>query len=288
MHTAIVSVVPTYRPDPRVNDLIDVLRAHGPVVVSDDASPCTSDTLLKTLIDVPNVIVIRHTRNRGIARGLNDGLRTALALGATWLLTVDQDSQLPPDYPAQLAEFANMTRHRAPAVAAIGSAHVTDGSSGIRYPTDMIEGIATTPEIIQTGSLWRVEPLLEVGGFDETFGIDAVDAAACVRLRRLGYVVALAPDLSIDHQIGSSLSLGVLGRNIMITRHSPERRTTMMRNRLRLFPEEFQESPRHALRSIRRVIVNQTIGLFMEGQRREKALGTLRGFKSKQTDILET
>jgi hypothetical protein len=69
----------------------------------------------------------------------------------------------------------------------------------------------------------------------------------------------------------------------MVTGHSPERRASMLRSRLRLFPVEFNESPRHALRTIRRVAVNQTLGLFIEGQRWEKMKGTARGLLPSKT-----
>jgi hypothetical protein len=53
----------------------------------------------------------------------------------------------------------------------------------------------------------------------------------------------------------------------------------MIRNRFRLFPGEFRQSPAHALRTVRRVLVNQVLGLLVEQDRKSKALGTLRGFK---------
>ena len=42
--------------------------------------------LLRQLTDIPGVRVLRHYRNEGIARGLNDGLRAAEHQQARWLL----------------------------------------------------------------------------------------------------------------------------------------------------------------------------------------------------------
>jgi len=59
------------------------------------------------LREIPGVDVIRHPRNQGIARGLNDGLDIALTLGATWLLTLDQDSLVDAEYLPTILKFAN-------------------------------------------------------------------------------------------------------------------------------------------------------------------------------------
>lgn len=274
-----VSVVPTYRPTTGFLDLARELTRHGPVVVSDDASPCTADPLLASIGELSGVTLFRHQHNAGIARGLNDGLQIGASVGGRWLLTVDQDTVLGADYVTNLLTSASDISKRLPCVAAVAAAEVTDGQGRIRYPVSEVSGVETTPEVIQTGTLWRIDALLEIGGFDESLGIDAVDAAACVRLRAAGYLIAVAPGVSLQHSIGSSRTLHAFGRHIMVTGHSPERRTTMLRNRLRLFPEEYAQSPRQAFRTLRRVLVNQTAGLVLESGRKGKALGSLRGLR---------
>jgi rhamnosyltransferase len=100
-------VIPVYRPEAaELTALLETLVAAGlPVVIADDASPCTSDALLRDVAG-RRATVIRHRRNAGIARSLNDGLRHAAGVGASWLLTVDQDSVLGTDYVSRLLETA--------------------------------------------------------------------------------------------------------------------------------------------------------------------------------------
>jgi len=138
--------------------------------------------------------------------------------------------------------------------------------------------VASTEEIVQSGTLWNVDAVSAFGGFNEAFGMDAVDAHACLRLREAGLVVAAVADLEIDHRIGSAQPVTIKGRNpVFLTGHSPERRTSMVRNRLSLFPSEFRQSPRHAFRTLRRVLVNQAGGLMVETDKWSKASGSLRG-----------
>ena len=275
----IAAVVPTYRPDPEA--LAAVLESITvPTLVVDDASPCTSDQVLRDVaISTP---VVRHVRNAGVARGLNDGLAWAVERGATWLLTVDQDSVLPPGYLNGLLDQVSLSgsilgRGR---VGAVGAGRINDASGALGYPISWRTGVPTTHELIQTGTLWSVGALVGVGGFDETLGIDAVDAAACLRLREADRAIVVAPAVAISHRLGDGRQVTVLGRAVLASGHSPQRRTTMVRNRLRLFPAEFAMSPLHALRTIRRLSVNTALAVTVEPDRWAKAKASARGLLS--------
>jgi len=200
-------------------------------------------------------------------------------MGATWLLTIDQDSIPTADYVSELRAQASQRLDNGEQLGAIGAHFIRDASGDMRYPEQGTAGHRTTEEIIQTGTLWSVPALITLGGFDESLGIDAVDAAACLALRQEGFTVGLADNLALDHRIGDSRALTLGKRSIMITGHSPTRRATMVRNRLRLFPAEFRQSPRHALRTMRRVAINQSLGLIVEDDRRAKLRGTFRGLR---------
>ena len=267
-----VAVVPTFRPESgELNSLVASLKTQGiKFLVTDDASPCTSDLALRA-VESLGVDVVRHRHNRGIARGLNDGLAFAVARGADWLLTVDQDSSLPPGYVAALLAAATDR------VGVIGAEIISDASGDVRYPTTQSDGHLTTEEVFQTGSLWSVAALTAIGGFDESLGIDAVDAAACLRLRERGFIVALTPGVRLEHRVGAARQVTLLGRTVLATGHSPERRTTMVRNRLRLAPAEFRQSPKHAFRTLRRVGVNAVLGATVEENRWAKTKGTIKG-----------
>ena len=277
---AVVVVIPTFKPSAHLLDLVSVLQASVEyLVVSDDASPCTSDALLRTVAAIAGVTVLRHTSNAGIARGLNEGLRAATECDAEWLLTMDQDSMVDMSYINDLVKAATSRLDQAERTGAVGAEVIDDLSGPMTYPASTVRGLLVTEEVIQTGTLWNVDALNRVGGFDQSLGMDAVDAAACLALRRVGFVVGLADGLTVKHAIGRSTSVSIGGRTVMVTGHSPERRASMLRSRLRLFPAEFAESPRHAVRTVRRVVINQTLGLLIEGQRWEKAKGTARGLR---------
>ena len=283
----VVAVVPTFRPAESATELVvELARQVSAVLISDDASPCTADPLLFSWQTIPHVHVIRHETNAGIARGLNDGVQWAKEQGSEWLLTVDQDSILPRRYVSALLAAARDRVQQGENLGAIGAQTIADNSGHMNYPLNSTLYGSTTEELIQTGTLWNVSALSIIGGFDESLGIDAVDAAACLGLRQCGYSIGVAEGLSLKHQIGQSRTVRIAGRSVMVTGHSPERRASMLRNRLRLFPAEFRQSPRHALRTLRRVAVNQSVGLVVEKGRWKKAKGSIRGIVGERKDNL--
>ena len=274
MSLSVAVVVPTYRPEPsELLALVTSLQAAGlPVLVTDDASPATFDPALRA-IEALGVIVLRHERNAGIARGLNEGLGFAFDAGASWLLTVDQDTVLPSGYVDSLIPWA------VAGVGVVAAEHIADASGAIGYPSRLIDGQLITEEVMQTGSLWSVEVMQRVGGFDESLGIDAVDAAACLRIREQGLRVVLAPDVSLTHHLGTTRQVQIFGKTVLATGHSASRRTTMVRNRLKLAPAEFRQSPIHAMRTLRRVAVNVALGALVEEDRLANAKAGLRGLR---------
>ncbi len=289
VNPSVLALIATYSPDSHLLALVTDMSAQGiEVVVSDDASPCTADPVLRDCGLVPGVTVIRHAHNEGIARGLNEGLRSAHDSGCRWLLTCDQDSQFPETYVADISSYAQSIDslwEDSVRVGAVGAGIVINASGQLKYPITRVAGasgpVDVTEEVIASGTLWNVEALLEVGGFDESLGLDAVDAAACLRLREAGYRVVVAPGVRMEHELGNSHSVQLLGRTVLATGHSGARRATMMRNRLRLAPAEFRQSPKHAFRTLRRVSVNALMGATVEGDRWEKVKGSIRGIRKK-------
>ena len=280
-HVQLVVVVPTFNPpaNPNLEKLVTTLALSGfPVLVSDDASVVTHDPALHQLRDIPGVRITRHLRNKGIARGLNEGLELARTVGATWLLTVDQDSLVTSDYIPTLLNFANTINNQLwtdNPIGAVAPASISDASGEITYPTKVLQAsransLLTTEEVMQSGALWNVQALDRVGGFDSDLAIDAVDAAACLRLREVGFVIAVTAEVTISHNLGAARQVRLFGRTVTVTGHSRSRRASIIKNRLKLAPAEFRQSPKHALRTLRRVAVNEVLGSVMPKPKEKK------------------
>jgi GT2 family glycosyltransferase len=158
---------------------------------------------------------------------------------------------------------ANAALHSGLSAGAVGAGIIEDASGAIRYPTFTVSSgtafFTATHEVIQSGTLWNVAAVSGFGGFREDLGMDAVDAAACLALRQRGFNVLVDPQLTMRHRLGEAHQIQLFGHSVIRTGHGSQRRKAMVRNRLRLFPAEFRESPVHAIRTVRRAVVNQAI-----------------------------
>lgn len=85
---------------------------------------------------------------------------------------------------------------------------------------------------IASGSLISIAVLDNVGGMDESYGIDYVDKEFCLRLRQKGYRIVADCNAKLLHTIGSSEEKSIVGFRLVATNHSPARRFTIYRNRI--------------------------------------------------------
>lgn len=149
-------------------------------------------------------------RNEGVAGAYNFALRMAEREGASWLLTLDQDTDLPTDF---LGRLHKLVPERAgdDRIAAIVP-QLRQGEKvlspyrlfpwGIRILSHGFEGIAAGEiHALNSGSLFRVEALREIGGFDPRFWLDYQDYSVFHRFHRLGRKVWVAGNVCLRHDL---------------------------------------------------------------------------------------
>lgn len=235
------AVVATYNPGPAVVAVVGRLVAEGiPVLVVDDASNQRSAAdVLEACADV-GAEVRRMETNRGIGRGLNAGVEWLLESGDDFLLTLDQDTTVPPRYVQSLIEHFLARTSRGERVGIVAPALVNDHLVTSAYGS--VDGSGMSAVVtVQSGSLFPASVFRELGSFREDFIMDCIDHDFCLRVRRSRATVALAPHLSVAHALGEpsvARFLGrpvrLLGRERHVTNHSPARRYYMTRNALLL------------------------------------------------------
>lgn len=211
--------------------------------------------------------------NAGIARALNQGADAARKEGYALLLTMDQDTGMPPGTVSALCAVMSrlcaegkkigiVAAHAAPADALPPDYTVPDPD---RIHVDY-------PLIVPTsGNLIRLDVHQAVGGFDEAYFIDDVDFEYCLKLKRNGYGVAWLPRVLLAHNWGTATHHDFLfWKNWVASHHAPIRRYYITRNRLftlRRYSREFPEMKR----PYRRMNREEWRGiLFFEKQRLRK------------------
>lgn len=152
---------------------------------------------------------ITFDANRGTAAAWNAALSWAADAGFRYLYVLDQDSAPAPD--AVGAALAHMDGN---GTAAVVQPPADNGSRLDRFPWNTVA----------SGSLYRVDALRVVGGFDERLFVDQADQELLGRLLDTGHRVEVLEAATIRHCAGSPRPIRLLGRVAVVSNHGPERR----------------------------------------------------------------
>ncbi len=172
-----------------------------------------------------NVLYEAAAENTGLAGAYNRALQLAQTQGYPWLLTLDQDTSLPPHFLRRLAELAAKCCPD-PSIAAMVPQIVGDGRMlsphwfwGGAIPKWFRSGFVGIPSqatyAFNSASTLRVDALLKIGGYDPRFPLDNCDTELFHRLNRSGKRVFVAGDLQVEHE----LSLLDLNKRMPLSRY---------------------------------------------------------------------
>lgn len=167
----------------------------------------------------PNTWYEASTRNDGVAGAYSRGLFLAQFHGYNWLLALDQDTVLPQDFLTRL--FGTAFRLQAQDRVGTIVPQLTQSGRplspvcilpwGVKYLPRGFTGIARgETHAFNSGSLFRVSALKQIGGFSSYFWLDHLDAYVFRQLHMHGKQVYVAGDIQVGHDL-SVMHLGEIG-----------------------------------------------------------------------------
>jgi rhamnosyltransferase len=227
MKTACVTIV--YHPDEKV---LENLRAYGIIsggVYVIDNSEGQPDWVEQAIPNQPGIRYFRDGINAGIGARLNQACQLAIAEGAEWILTMDQDSYFAPEllrnYIDCVVSYAGREQ-----VAMFGVAYGEEKTDDVKCVASPVN------KLITSGSMVNLSLFKRIGGFDESLFIDGVDTDYSFKARAAGFDLVCFNNIVLDHRIGlvsyhRSLKTGSLTPRSL---HSPRRLYYMTRNYLYL------------------------------------------------------
>ena len=213
------------------------------LVVVDNGSSDDSANQIRAAF--PEMTLIANATNQGFARGMNAGIRYALAAGAEHVFVLNNDTFLAPDALSRLvAQAEEGVGLLAPAIY-YADAPQQIWSLGGQIHSGTLETVATArgqidkgqwPAVLQRdfvpgcAMLLSRAALQEAGLFDECFFMYYEDLDLCLRLRRAGYRIVVVTRSKMWHKI--ALSSGGGG--------SPNERYWTARSSVRYFARHAQ------------------------------------------------
>ncbi len=202
------------------------------VVLVDDGSQSISGLGLAD----PRIDLLELPQNVGIAAALNRGIDRARELGATHIVTLDQDSALPEGYVAAAIDMLERLVAEGHSPAAVVPAHFGEFGAAATGSPDHPH------DPIQSGEVIPVSIFDAIGDFDERLFIDAVDTEFTLRARSAGHDFWILPGSRLDHSLGEQKPIIVFGKHLSVfgTKrhhyyHAPFRTYYAMRNGLALW-----------------------------------------------------
>ena len=191
-------------------------RVYKTIVVDNSSSDNSA-----LVSDKGNVEYIPLNENKGIAAALNVGYRQAAELGASWVLTMDQDSSfLEEDIKNYLNLNADHFKESGVAV------------FGPNFEGPITNELIDCASVISSGSLVNLAAHQRNSGYNEDLFVDQVDHEYCCRLKILGYRILQVSHISMMHTIGSPLTKKIMGRVFVSYNHNADRKYYITRNML--------------------------------------------------------
>lgn len=226
MSRFIVAVIPVFRAPSSLADRVGALATQvDAIVLVDDGTHSLSGLGLESTV----VHVIELDDNRGIGYALNRGVERARSLGATHVLTLDQDSAPPDRYVENALDVLADAEASGVRVAAVVPDLVGDQTALRR------DGFAFDP--IQAGQLVPIGVFEAVGLFRQDLFIDAVDSEFSIRAEEHGFRFVISEGSRVEHALGERAPFTVFGRHVAIAGkprhvvyHAPYRTYYMVRN----------------------------------------------------------
>lgn len=235
----LATVIVTYDPTAELAvNVASALKQSKQVFIIDNGSSRGLEYLSK-LPQIPELQIIRNEFNLGIATALNQGVKKALAAGADWVMTLDQDTLLSEGAVSQMG--AAYEQHpQKEKIGIIAPSHF-DQSTGFQSRSiQALPGPYTPQDIVMaSGNLIPKATFEKIGYYDDDLFIDYVDHDFCLRVRKAGLEIIMVKDAQMAHSLGA-IRQHKLGPLVFFSHnYSPTRRYYQARNRLILYRRHF-------------------------------------------------
>lgn len=218
----ITAGIVTFNPEIRdlENSVPRLLNQVEALVIADNGSRnlVEIESLLK---QYPQVVLLENQKNIGVAAALNRIFRWAVQHDVEWVLTLDDDSEIPDGMVTQYQQLLLSQR----SVVGIVCPLLKNRNDGVVFHSKR-----NSDECITSGSLTNVSAWKEIGGFDDWLFIDGVDFDFSRRLVRAGFTILECEKVVLPHQIGDSRTLNLIVKHPIIWDHAPFRHFYIQRN----------------------------------------------------------
>lgn len=205
----ICAVIITYNIKSKIYECVNSIKEQVQfVLIIDNHSDDETINCLNGLEKQENLGIIYNENNIGIAAALNIGIKKAVELGYSWVLTLDHDSICNDKMIIEFSEAYKKIQQKEDVGVICPRIYDTKGEF---YLTDTENDISIVNTTIQSGSLINCNVFKKIGFFKEELFIYYVDEEFFYRVRNIGYKIIRVKNSILYHEEGDKVQRNLLG-----------------------------------------------------------------------------
>lgn len=244
-----------------INIVVNLLEICKSILLINNGSHGHSKEIIEKIRSDKNVKVIDNEHNKGIGVALNQALKYAVLLNKSYMMTLDQDSNISKECVLKLIKRINHSDF-----ASVGPFYLKEKSKDkvVKY-------------LITSGNIVRTDIAKKVGGYDERLFIDCVDIDFSFNLLANGYKMLQVGGAYMEHRIGERQCDSPIG--VKYYGHGEKRYYYNYRNNFFLYRKYFKKLPLSCLKLFVSLCIRFLKILFIEGNKRNKIHAAICGIR---------
>jgi len=227
----LASVVVCYYPNEELMENIDSYSFGSDILYIWDNTPGGSDIVKMIPSNSHTQVLNFGGDNKGLAFAYNRAMELAKEQGCSHLMTMDQDSRFE-HFDRFLETISSNTNH-------------VYGMFCPPINNPDLEHHVEVPHAAQSGCVFDMKMMGELGGFREDFFIGMVDVEMQLKAVQAGYKILCVSGCNLVHHIGSEREVKFIGHKVGVSDYGPLRHYYDSRNRILMwheFPDDYSFS----------------------------------------------
>ncbi len=255
-------VIVSFHPDEHFGSRVEsIAEQFTQIFIIDNSGP---EAPVVPDLEINNTQLVRNQVNLGLAKALNIGCTQALEQGFEWAVTLDQDTELSPDYLRKIIS-SWLSSGLSPHVLGCNYFNVTRARN--RFALSGIPHTKIKKTVITSGCLMHLPTWSELGKFRAEYFIDSIDHEFCLRARKRGHRVAINLQPLMTHTIGDNEEYPEYLKRFAPYSHSSLRTYTNARNTTRTILEYAYEEPAWCIRKMAGLVYEAVAIILLEKQK---------------------
>ena len=270
----IAAVIITFNPDDDSLDNIKQIKDQFDQVIIVSNSDSQKIQEYCSISNPNNTILISNSKNVGLGKALNQGVKRAFSLGFTLCATFDQDTEIHLNFRDEMLKTYNYFFDRVNI--GIISPNYSDGIF-IKKAYESKNNFFLINSSVQSGSIFIKKCFDSIGYFREDFFIECIDTEFCLRARSNGFKIISSNTNIMNHGAGEKIIKNLFGRQVVITNHSSDRLYLQYRNFMQTFREYCFKDAAWSFSSVLNMAKKYLLIIIFEKNRIDKSIKILKG-----------